>query len=99
MGDGILQQHCRGLTAAFQVIETRGLPAEGTAAFGWVPGISWRGHLAFPRHGYRALMVTDTDFCRYPYYYTEQDTAEKIDYERLSPVTADLYSAIQCVAR
>ena len=47
---------------------------------------AWSDHLSFWLHGYKAMMVTDTAFYRYPYYHTPQDTAEKLDYERLARV-------------
>jgi hypothetical protein len=55
-----------------------------------VPGASSSDHLAFWRCAYRAFMITDTAFYRYPYYHTAEDTAEKLDYPRLSEVVAAL---------
>jgi hypothetical protein len=39
-------------------------------------------------------MVTDTAPFRYPYYHTEEDTPDKVDYERLAWVVAGLERAI-----
>src|SRR5687767_14129619 len=44
-------------------------PSEGVAAPGFVPGVSWSDHWSFRRHGYAAIMVTDTAFYRYPHYH------------------------------
>jgi len=44
--------------------------------------------------GYRALMVTDTAFLRYPYYHTAQDTPDKINFESMSRVVAGLEKVI-----
>lgn len=66
-------------------------PLEHTATFSWIPGIGWSDHLSFWRQGYRAMMVTDTAFYRYPYYHTALDTPEKIDYPRLAQVSEGLY--------
>ena len=61
-------------------------PVEGTAAFSWVPGVSWSDHLSFWRCGYPALMITDTAFFRYRHYHSSQDTPEKLDYARMAAV-------------
>lgn len=68
-------------------------PLEHTATFGFIPGVAWSDHLSFWREGYRAFMVTDTAFYRYPYYHTAQDTPDKIDYVRLARVSEGLYQA------
>lgn len=65
-------------------------PVEGTATFGWLPGVSWSDHLNFWREGYAALMVTDTAFFRYPHYHASQDTPEKLDYRRMATVVEGL---------
>jgi Zn-dependent M28 family amino/carboxypeptidase len=61
-------------------------PVEGTATFGWLPGVSWSDHLSFWRVGYPALMITDTAFFRYRYYHSSEDTPEKLDYARMALV-------------
>ena len=58
-----------------------------------MPGVAWSDHLSFWRQGYRALMVTDTAFYRYPWYHSAGDTPEKLDYARLAQVTAGLFRA------
>ena len=62
-------------------------PLEHAATFRWIPGVAWSDHLAFWRQGYRALMVTDTAFYRYPYYHTPDDTPDKLAYPELGRVT------------
>jgi len=73
-------------------------PIEHTATFAWLPGVAWSDHHSFWRQGYRALMVTDTAFYRYPYYHTEQDTPDKLDYPRLARATEGLYWAFVSLA-
>lgn len=73
-------------------------PIEHTATFAWLPGVAWSDHYSFWRQGYRALMVTDTAFYRYPYYHTEQDTPDKLDYPRLARATEGLYWAFVSLA-
>ncbi|NIP73191.1 MAG: M28 family peptidase [Gammaproteobacteria bacterium] len=72
-------------------------PLEYAAAFAWIPGVAWSDHLSFWMNGYRALMITDTAFYRYPYYHTPEDTAEKLDYDRLAQVTDGLYRALRAL--
>ena len=69
-------------------------PSERAAVPSWIPGVGWSDHLSFWREGYRALMVTDTAFYRYPYYHTADDTPEKVDYARLNEVANGLASAL-----
>jgi Zn-dependent M28 family amino/carboxypeptidase len=73
-------------------------PAEQVATFAFVPGVAWSDHLSFWREGYRALMVTDTAFYRYPYYHTPLDTADRLDYSSMARVTAGLAGAIASLA-
>jgi hypothetical protein len=80
------------LTTAFQ--HCSDFPAERVSTFSWIPGVGWSDHFSFWLRRYRAVMVTDTAFYRYPYYHSHEDTAEKLDYERLAAVTAGLYCAL-----
>ncbi len=73
-------------------------PSEGVAAPSFVPGVTWSDHWSFRRHGYPALMVTDTAFNRYPHYHLPSDTPEKLDYERLARVTLGLVGVLRELA-
>lgn len=73
-------------------------PAEHVATFAFVPGVALSDHLSFWRQGYRALMVTDTAFYRYPYYHTHLDTPDRIDYVSMARVTAGLSRAVATLA-
>ncbi|MDP1664848.1 MAG: M28 family peptidase [Methylobacter sp.] len=66
-------------------------PMQSIAAPAIVPGVSLSDQLAFWRHGYKALMITDTAFYRYPYYHTAQDTPDKLDYEPFTEMTNGLF--------
>ena len=85
-----------------QVIETfrmtTAFPSEGLAAPLWVPGIGWSDHVAFCRHGYRAVMVTDTAPFRYPEYHTPEDTPDRLDYDRLARVTVGLSRVVAALS-
>lgn len=65
-------------------------PLQSLAAPSFVPGVGWSDQLSFWRQGYKALMVTDTAFYRYPYYHTAADTPDKIDYASMARVVAGL---------
>lgn len=74
-------------------------PLETSATFSFVPGVSWSDHRSFWRHGYRAVMVTDTAFYRYPHYHRATDTPDKVCYDELARVTEGLFRALSAVAR
>ena len=74
-------------------------PSQGVAAPSWVPGISWSDQDSFWRHGYPAIMLTDTAPFRYPYYHTSRDTIDKLDYPRLARVVGGLAQMIRELAR
>lgn len=69
-------------------------PSIGAALPSIIPGIGWSDQWAFWQQGYPAIMVTDTALFRYPYYHTEYDTGEKLQYDRLAQVVAGLEGVI-----
>ena len=70
--------------------EATPFPSEGATTFGWIPGIGWSDQWSFWKAGYPGVMVTDTAPFRNPGYHTQDDTPERIDYERLARVVAGL---------
>jgi len=66
-------------------------PVQSIAALALVPGVALSDHQSFWRHGYKALMITDTAFYRYPYYHTAQDTPDKLNYAPFAEVTNGLF--------
>jgi len=81
----------RRLARAFRRVSD--FPLEHVAAPALVPGVSWSDHRSFWRHGYPAVMVTDTAPYRYPWYHSPGDTPERVSYERLAQVTDGLVGA------
>ena len=73
-------------------------PAESLASPAIVPGVSWSDQLSFWRAGYRAVMVTDTAFYRYPHYHRATDTPDKLDYARMARVVDGLAGALRVLA-
>lgn len=89
----------RGLREAIAAFRAHSdFPARALAAPWFLPGVGWSDHLSFWRQGYRALMVTDTAFFRYPYYHTALDTADRLDYGAMSRVVAGLCGAVTQLA-
>jgi Zn-dependent M28 family amino/carboxypeptidase len=73
-------------------------PVQHVATFAVVPGVAWSDHLSFWRNRYRALMVTDTAFYRYPWYHTGQDTPDKLNYGEFARMTSGLFQALVALA-
>ena len=78
----------RQVVAAFRSSEP--FPSEGGALPEIVSHIGRSDHWSFWQEGYPALMVTDTAPFRYPHYHTPEDTADKIDFEKLARVVRGL---------
>ena len=57
-------------------------------------GVGWSDHWSFWQEGYAGVMVTDTALFRYRPYHTAADTAEQIDYDRMSRVVSGLLHVI-----
>jgi hypothetical protein len=73
-------------------------PSEGAALPGWIEGVGWSDHWAFWQAGYKAIMITDTAPFRYPYYHTNQDTPDKLDYQRMARVVDGMAAVISDLA-
>ncbi len=73
-------------------------PSEGGAVPGYVSGVGWSDHWAFWQEGYPAIMVTDTAPFRYPYYHTNEDTPDKLTYDRFARVVEGLRWVVKDLA-
>ncbi len=73
-------------------------PSEGAALPDWIPGVGWSDHWSFWQQGYPGIMITDTAPFRYPYYHTEDDTLDKIDFDKLARVVSGLATVISDLA-
>jgi hypothetical protein len=71
------------------------VPTIGGIAPGFVPGIDWSDHWAFARHGFQAVMITDTALFRYPHYHRPTDTPDKVDVEKLARVVKGIERVIR----
>ena len=48
-------------------------------------------------YGFKAVMVTDTAFYRSKAYHTANDTADRLDYNRMSKVVVAVFEAIRSI--
>ena len=74
------------------------IPSEGAALPSFVPGVGWSDHWSFWQEGFPAIMITDTAPFRYPYYHTEADTPDKLDYGRMALVVQGLEDVVSDLA-
>lgn len=65
----------------------------------WIGEITLSDHKCYWDEGFRAILVTDTSFLRYPHYHLMSDTAEKLDYERMADVVDGLEAALEALRR
>jgi hypothetical protein len=94
MGAGTLVRRIKRSMA-----EATSLPVYSINAPRLIPGVDLSDHLSYWREGYPAVMVTDTAFYRNANYHTIGDTAEKLDYRRMSQVVEGVYAAVINQAR
>jgi hypothetical protein len=73
-------------------------PCEGGAFPDFVDDAGRSDHWSYWRHGWPALMVTDTAPFRYPHYHTLRDTPDKLDYDRLARVVKGLEGVVRELA-
>jgi Zn-dependent M28 family amino/carboxypeptidase len=85
----------RRLADAFRA--STDFPLQHVATSALVPGVAWSDHLSFWRKRYRAMMITDTAFYRYPYYHSAQDTPDKLNYDEFARMLNGLYRALRLV--
>jgi Zn-dependent M28 family amino/carboxypeptidase len=83
------------ITAAKAFRSATCLPLVASPAPASIPGVAWSDHWSFWRHGYRALMLTDTALYRYPHYHLETDTPDRLDYERMARVLTGCAAVIK----
>ena len=83
-GDGASWWLTRRCHRAFR--RTVRFPSRWVAAPRRLDALGMSDHWSFWQQGYRAVMMTDTAFFRYPHYHKASDTPEKLDYPRMAQV-------------
>lgn len=91
---GDLRSH-RPVLALARAMRRQGLvPTSALVAPRQFGGIDRSDHSAFWRHGFKALMVTDTAFFRNENYHRETDTIATLNFEVMADVVASLFAAL-----
>ncbi len=70
------------------------LPVYSIRAPALIPGIDFSDHMNYWPSGVKAIMVTDTAFYRNKVYHLADDTADRLDYNRMAKVVVAVYEAI-----
>ena len=71
------------------------LPVESLSAPAALPGIDFSDQWSFYRHGYRAVMVTDTGFYRNPHYHRPSDLPETLSFRAMAEVAEGILGAVE----
>ncbi len=93
VGEGMLVRKVKGAMRAASPLPVRSINAPS-----FVPGLDFSDHLNYWNAGYPALMITDTAFYRNTAYHTNQDTANRLDYQRMAMVVQQVYAAVMSLA-
>ena len=75
------------------------LPVYSINAVPLIPGIDSSDHRNYWPCGYEAVMITDTAFYRNFSYHTLEDTADRLDYDRMAKVVQGVFATINALAR
>ncbi len=67
------------------------IDARSLAAPEFFGGINLSDNYSFWRHGYRAIMVTDTSFFRNQNYHQQTDTIDTLDFDKMAEVVKGLH--------
>jgi Zn-dependent M28 family amino/carboxypeptidase len=70
------------------------IPVESLNAVSIIPGVNFSDHWGFWEFGFPAFMITDTAFYRNPNYHAPGDTAETLDYDRMTELVIGLYKTL-----
>ena len=74
---------------------TTDLPVYSLRAPAAIPGVDFSDHINYWPLGLPAVMITDTAFYRNQAYHETGDTAERLDYARMSQVVVAVWGAVQ----
>ncbi len=91
VGNGSSWGFTRGVKA--RMAGATELPVRSINAPALLPGVDFSDHYNFWKHGWDAVMITDTAFYRNPNYHQVTDTPDTLDYERMARVVTGVYAA------
>jgi len=64
----------------------------------FLPGVDYSDHKNYWENNFPAVMITDTAFYRNRRYHSPDDTADRLDYKRMSDVVVGVYEAVVALA-
>lgn len=67
------------------------IPVQGMSAPSFVPGVDFSDHQNYTKHGWPAVMITDTAMNRNPNYHHNSDTIETLNFEKMADVVQGIY--------
>ncbi len=76
------------------MISATKLPVYSINAPAIIQGVDFSDHLNFWHFGYPAVLITDTSFMRNTAYHTKEDTADRLNYEKMAEVVKGLYQVL-----
>lgn len=65
-------------------------PSEGVVAPSMVPGVELSDHASFWRHGYPAVVISDTGPFRNDHYHLDDDRVDTLDFDRMARLVAGI---------
>ena len=86
----------RRVKRSFRAAST--LPVRSLNGPRFIPGVDFSDHLPYWNAGYPAVMITDTAFYRNLAYHTEEDTPDRLDYEKMADVVLGVYQAVMSLS-
>lgn len=89
LGDWSLTRRVKSLMRAGSELPVYSMNAPDS-----IPGIDFSDHRNYWPHGINAVLITNSAFYRNHRYHTEEDTAETLDYVRLTQVVQSLYTTV-----
>jgi len=89
-----LRSHAIGRDIRDLMKSGSGIEVQQLTAPSLLPGVDFSDHLYFWKHGYRAVMITDSAFYRNPHYHEATDTIDTLDFDRMAEVVKGVCSAI-----
>jgi hypothetical protein len=63
------------------------------------PGVGLSDNSSFWKNGYRAIMITDTDFFRNPNYHTSKDVIDSLDFNKMTALCEGLITTVKALGQ
>lgn len=76
------------------MIKGSAIDVRSLSAPAFITGIDFSDHLNYWKHGFDAVMITDTSFYRNANYHEATDSIETLDFDRMTEVVKGAYAAV-----